>query len=56
MSGVIPYMLVVGGREEETGAVGVRHRRLADLGSMELDAFVQRITGEIAQRRLDEAQ
>ncbi len=52
----IPYMLVVGGREEETGAVGVRHRRLADLGSMELDAFVQRITGEIAQRRLDEAQ
>jgi threonyl-tRNA synthetase len=51
----VPYMLVVGAREEEAGAVGVRHRRQADLGSMDLEAFLQRITGEIAQRRLDEA-
>ena len=51
----VPYMLVVGGREEEAGAVGVRHRRQADLGSMDLEAFVQRIAGEIDRRQLDEA-
>lgn len=46
----VPYMLVVGEREQAAGAVAVRHRRQADLGSMPLDAFIERIKGEIAAK------
>jgi len=49
----IPYMLVIGGKEVGAGTVAVRHRRLGDQGSMALDAFVERIKGEIASRALD---
>jgi threonyl-tRNA synthetase len=42
-----PYMLVVGDREAQTGAVAVRHRRQGDLGGMSLDAFIDRIQNEI---------
>jgi threonyl-tRNA synthetase len=36
----IPYMLVVGDREQVDGAVAVRARAEGDLGAMSLDAFV----------------
>ena len=42
-----PYMLVVGDREAESGAVAVRTRGGEDLGAMPLDKFIERITGEI---------
>ena len=45
-----PYMLVVGDREAESGAVAVRTRSGEDLGAMPLDAFIERITGEIKSR------
>jgi threonyl-tRNA synthetase len=35
----IPYMLVVGDKETESGCVSVRHRAEGDLGAMTLDAF-----------------
>ena len=49
-----PYMLVIGDREAESGAVAVRTRGGEDLGAMPLDAFIERITGEIKvpQQRL----
>ncbi len=37
----IPYMLVVGGREAENGAVAVRLRTEADLGAMSIDDFAR---------------
>ena len=43
----LPYMLVVGDREAEAGAVAVRTRTGEDLGAMPLDAFIARITEEI---------
>ena len=46
----IPYMLVIGDREAESGAVAVRTRSGEDLGAMPLDAFIERITGEIKSR------
>jgi predicted Zn-dependent protease len=36
----LPYMLVVGDREAESGMVSVRHRKHADLGAKSLDAFI----------------
>ena len=44
----VPYMLVVGDREQEAGAVAVRHRGGEDLGAMPLADFMTRL-GEEAQ-------
>lgn len=43
----IPYMLVVGDREAEQGAVAVRLRSEENLGAMPLAAFLQRVKQEI---------
>jgi threonyl-tRNA synthetase len=39
----VPYMLVVGDREAETGQVSVRNRRHADQGAQPVDAFLASI-------------
>jgi threonyl-tRNA synthetase len=49
----VPYMLVVGEREAQTGAVAPRHRRQGDLGSMPLDAFMERLRTEIRSKSRD---
>jgi threonyl-tRNA synthetase len=49
---LIPYMLVVGGREMETGTVAVRHRRQGDLGSMALDAALAMFQEEIRAKTI----
>ena len=36
----IPFMLVVGDREEQSGQVAVRHRKKGDLGAKPLDDFI----------------
>ena len=36
----VPYMLVVGDRESESGCVSVRHRKHADMGAKPLDQFI----------------
>jgi threonyl-tRNA synthetase len=36
----VPYMLVVGEREAEAGAVAVRHRKHADMGAKPLEEFI----------------
>ena len=46
----IPFMLVVGGRETEAGAVSVRHRKDGDQGVKPLDEFVTQIQGLIASK------
>ncbi len=43
----IPYMLVVGDKEEESKEVGVRNRKDGDLGAMKLEDFVSKINEEI---------
>jgi threonyl-tRNA synthetase len=47
----IPYMLVVGAKEAEAGTVAVRLRDGTDLGAMPIDAFIERIGGEVAARK-----
>ena len=46
----VPYMLVLGDKEMEAGAVAVRSRREGDLGVMSVTDFVARITEEIRNR------
>ena len=48
----LPYLLVVGDKEMEAGAVAVRARGGKDLGAMSLDAFVQLINSDIANKSL----
>ncbi|NLM42011.1 MAG: threonine--tRNA ligase [Firmicutes bacterium] len=47
----IPYMLIVGKKEQESGQVSVRHRRQGDLGALDVQEFLQRIQEEIAEKR-----
>ena len=48
----VPFMLVVGDREQETGEVGVREHREGDTGAVALDDFVERVSDLIASRSL----
>ena len=43
----IPYMLVVGAKEEEEGKVSVRSRSEGDEGQSTLDEFIAKIEKEI---------
>ncbi len=49
----IPYMLVVGGKDEAAGAVSVRQRTRGDLGAMPIEAFVDQAENEIKTRGKD---
>ncbi|HYU36160.1 MAG TPA: threonine--tRNA ligase [Thermoanaerobaculia bacterium] len=49
----IPYMLVVGGREQEEGTVSVRRRSGEDLGALPVAAFVERVGSLSAARSTD---
>lgn len=46
----IPYMLVVGDREQEAGAVAVRLRTEEDLGDMKIDDAIQLIRTKIEEK------
>ena len=50
----VPYMLVVGAKEEEEGKVSVRSRFLGDEGMKELQTFVTEIRAEIDAREIRE--
>jgi len=47
----LPYILVVGDKEREAGAVAVRARGNQDLGAMSLESFVQRLVQDVADKR-----
>ena len=48
----VPYMLVVGQKEEEDGVVSVRSRFLGDEGQKSLDAFIDDICKEIRTKEI----
>ena len=45
----VPYMLIVGESEASEGTVSVRKQGEGDLGSVSIEAFAQRIQGEVAE-------
>jgi threonyl-tRNA synthetase len=48
----IPYMLVVGDREQEANEVGVREHRHGDQGSVGVEAFIKRLQSRVESRSL----
>ncbi len=50
----IPYMLVVGDREQENGQVAVRHRKHADQGAKPLADFIAEIRALIESKAVSE--
>jgi len=48
----IPYMLVVGGREQEQGTVSVRNRYDGDLGAMSMEKFVEMVKSHIDNKNV----
>ena len=48
----VPYMLVVGAKEEEEGVVSVRSRYLGDEGQKSLDTFINDICKEIRTKEI----
>jgi len=49
----VPYMLVLGAREEQAGEVAVRSRKSGDEGAIGASRFVERILQEISERQRD---
>ena len=43
----VPYMLVIGDKEVEANAVGVRSRKDGDIGAMPVDKFIEEIKYEV---------
>ena len=50
----VPYMLVVGQKEEENGLVSVRSRFAGDEGQKELELFISELSEEISRRQMRE--
>jgi threonyl-tRNA synthetase len=50
----IPYMLVVGDREQESGQVAVRNRKHGDQGAKPIDTFIAEIGTIIANKTVSE--
>ncbi len=48
----IPYMLIVGDKEIEASAVGVRNRKEGDIGQMPITEFVKLIKEEIENKKI----
>ncbi|GAB2536464.1 threonine--tRNA ligase [Rufibacter soli] len=45
----VPYMIIVGEKEQENGIVSVRKHGLGDMGSMPIDAFVSNFKAVLAE-------
>ncbi|OQZ05990.1 MAG: threonine--tRNA ligase [Planctomycetes bacterium UTPLA1] len=48
----VPYMLIVGGKDEASGSVSVRDRVKGDVGAVKLEEFIEKVKAE-AHRRGD---
>jgi threonyl-tRNA synthetase len=47
----VPYMLVLGDKEQEAGMVAVRDRKTAKTEVMTLDAFIEALADEVDNKR-----
>jgi len=52
----IPYLLVIGDKEMESGALAVRTRGGEDLGVMSVEDFAERLAADVAQRGRSQSQ
>lgn len=49
---LIPYMLIVGGRDVENGTVSIRDRIEGDLGAMSIDDALSKLQTEVTERTI----
>ncbi|MCD6304515.1 MAG: hypothetical protein J7M21_06090, partial [Planctomycetes bacterium] len=49
----VPYMAIVGSREQQAGSVAVRHRTRGDLGTMDAGRFADALRKEIDSKGAD---
>lgn len=49
---LIPYMAVVGGKDQENGTVSLRDRIDGDLGAMSIDEAIAKLLQEVNERRI----
>ena len=47
----IPYMLIVGDKEQEENKVSVRYRSEGDIGAFSVEDFIKKINDEIASKK-----
>ena len=52
----VPYMLIIGDREAESGQVAVRHRQQGDLGTDDLGNLIERVKEEVEKKLFDPAE
>ncbi|MCF0144519.1 MAG: threonine--tRNA ligase [Firmicutes bacterium] len=50
----VPYLVIIGAKEEEEGKISLRSRYRGDEGMIDLDGFVKDITEEIANKTIRE--
>ena len=48
----VPYMLLIGAKEQESNQVSVRHRDRGDEGAVGVDEFRDKVVAEIRSRNL----
>ena len=48
----VPYMLILGDKEKEANAVGVRARKEGDIGQMKYEEFLSKIQEEIKSKKI----
>ena len=48
----LPYMLVIGDKEMESGSVAVRSRKDGDLGTMSVNDFIEKLTKEVNEKAI----
>ena len=46
----VPYLIIIGDKEQEQGTIAVRTQKGQDLGSLSISAFAERLKQEIADR------
>ena len=48
----VPYLLVIGEKEEKAKAVAVRQRSKGDIGQVKLEKFISQIQKEVSEKAL----
>ncbi|MDR0327953.1 MAG: hypothetical protein LBI05_06640 [Planctomycetaceae bacterium] len=49
---LVPYLAVVGGKEAENQSVALRSRKEGELGEVNVDAVVEKLSREVKMRAL----
>ena len=49
----VPYMLILGDKEKESGNVGVRSRKDGDIGAMSIEDFLAKLDKEVKEKIIE---